>query len=75
MIYGYDVRTVNEYGLKQMREVSIHAAPKALRDLAAFLVESAAELEKGPKHSNWHRHHGSDLKQLLGCDVVVCNAE
>ncbi|MBI1901860.1 MAG: hypothetical protein HYS13_12210 [Planctomycetia bacterium] len=75
MIYGYDDRTVNEHGLKQMRVVSICAKPIALRELAAFLVEAAAELESGPKHSSWHRHHGPELKQLLGCDVVVCNVE
>ena len=71
MIYGYDSRTINEYGLKQMREISVSAHPEALRALAEFLVEAASELESKEVSSHWHKHLPSEMKKTLGCDVVV----
>jgi len=70
MIYGYDSRTVNEYGLKQMREISVVAPPVILRELARFLIECADELETaGSDH--WHRHASAVLERDVGCDVIV----
>ena len=46
MICGYDIKELNEYGLEQMSEVSLAASPEALRQLAAFLIEAAEELEE-----------------------------
>jgi hypothetical protein len=41
MIYGYESRTVNESGLKQMREISLAVSADDLRELADFLRTSA----------------------------------
>jgi hypothetical protein len=71
MIYGYDVRTVNEYGLKQMDAISIHAHSNRLRSLGEFLLEVAAELESKSTSANWHRHLPKELCEALGCDVIV----
>ncbi|MEZ5988373.1 MAG: hypothetical protein R3F30_04490 [Planctomycetota bacterium] len=72
MIYGYDSRTVNEHGLREMREVSLDLAPDALRELAGFLLASAEELD-GSVSEHWHRHAPKALRDRLGCDVVVLN--
>ena len=73
MIYGYDAKTVNEYGLKEMKEVSILATPDSLRDLAAFLLLAAEEMEQASS-DNWHSHAPAALNQELGCEIVVCPA-
>jgi hypothetical protein len=73
MIYGYDSRTINEYGLRQMREISVAASPVALRELAQFFGECADELESGGS-SHWHRHASTSLQRQLGCDVIVLNS-
>jgi hypothetical protein len=70
MVYGYDSRTVNEYGLKQMREISVQCSSTALRDLAAFLLEVADEVEVASSDT-WHRHAPNALQRKLGCDVIV----
>ncbi len=74
MIYGYDSRTINEYGLKQMREISLAARPDALRELARFLDQCADELETAAS-SHWHRHAPSSLQRDVGCDVIVLNSK
>jgi hypothetical protein len=73
MIYGYDSRTINEYGLKQMREISVTASPVALRELAQFLMECADELEASASN-HWHRHASCALRREVGCDVIVVNS-
>jgi site-specific recombinase XerC len=77
MIYGYDLETINEYGLRRMRDVSIAAGPSSLRSLAQFIIDVAAEIEDdaGSKNPNWHRHLPAALKQELGCDIVICGPE
>jgi hypothetical protein len=72
MIYGYDSRTINEYGLKQLREISLAVSPDNLRELAEFLRESADELE-GASSAHWHRHMPDALRRKVGCDVIVLN--
>ena len=74
MIYGYDSCTINEFGLMEMREVTISASPDVLRELARFLIESADELE-GPVSWHWHRHAPNELVTRLGCDIVVANGK
>jgi hypothetical protein len=74
MIYGYDSCTINEYGLRQMQEISIAVSPAALRELADFLRETADELA-GASSGHWHRHVPSALQRLLQCDVIVLNAK
>jgi len=74
MIYGYDSQTINEYGLKQMREISIAADAGALRELAEFISECADELESAVSR-HWHRHAPASLQRGVGCDVIVINAE
>ncbi len=64
MIYGYDSCTINEYGLRQMREISIAAAPSALRQLADFLQEAADDMANASS-SHWHKHVPSALQRLL----------
>lgn len=71
MIYGYVSRTLNEYGLKQMREVTISASPNDLREVAAFLSEVADELDSHAVSVQFHRHLPPELKQAIGCDVIV----
>ena len=75
MIYGYDIRTLNEYGLKQMREISITASPDALRQMSEFLAEAARELEDSAASSHWHKHVPSTLQKAIGCDVVILNSK
>jgi hypothetical protein len=72
MIYGYDSRTINEYGLKQMREVSVSVDPDDLRALAEFLTDAADELEGGVS-GHWHKHAPDSLRRRLGCDFIVLN--
>ena len=69
MVYGYDVETLNEYGLKRMREISIAASPAALRELAAFLLLTADEAEEASDH--WHRHAPTSITDGLECELVV----
>ena len=73
MIYGYESRTVNEHGLKQMREVSISASPDDLRKIAAFLAETADELDAHRVSAQWHRHSPAELREAIGCDVIVAS--
>lgn len=72
MIYGYESRTVNEYGLKQLREVSFAASPQTLRELSAFFLEVAQEMEdQGALGQQWHRHISRKLEKRIGAQVVV----
>jgi hypothetical protein len=70
MIFGYDSRPINNYGLKQMNEISIEASPDALRALAQFLAEAAEDLPQAMS-DQWHRHIPQELQRALGCDVIV----
>jgi hypothetical protein len=70
MIYGYGGAAINEYGLREMREVSLAAPDAALRELARFIAKCADEAEKA-KSINWHRHSPESLAKDLGCDVIV----
>jgi hypothetical protein len=71
MTYGYNRRVLNEFGLKQMKEVTVAARPEALRELAMFLVDAARQLETESTSDSWHRHCDSSLKRSLGCDFIV----
>jgi len=72
VIYGYVNQIVNEqFGLAQMREVSIAATPASLRSLAEFLQAAADDLDAEPRSVLWHLHIPDDLRQSLGCDVIV----
>jgi hypothetical protein len=74
MIYGYDSRTLNDYGLKQLREISLAMSSRDLRDLADFLREAAEELE-GASSAHWHLHAPDSLQRKVGCDVVILNSK
>lgn len=74
MIYGYESRTINEYGLKQMREISVAASPNALRELAQYFIECADELESAAS-AHWHRHASASLERAIGCSLVVLNTK
>jgi hypothetical protein len=73
MIYGYDSGVLNEDGLKQMREISIASGADNLRELAAFLLQAADDMEQA-KSAQWHRHVLEALQQALKCDVIVATA-
>ncbi len=70
MIYGYDEKTINQYGLKQMREISLSVSADTLREISAHLLSVANELESA-ETSNWHKHLPSELRNKTGCDVIV----
>jgi hypothetical protein len=70
MIYGYESRTLDEHGLKQMREISLEVRPDTLRELSKFLMECADELETAVS-DHWHRHTSAALQREVGCDVIV----
>ena len=70
MIYGYDIQTVNDHGLKQMGEVSLSVPSAVLRKLAAFLLQAADELEIATS-PHWHKHSPSSLESELGCNVII----
>lgn len=74
MVCGYGIRSMNDFGEQQLREVSIAASPTVLRELAQFLLRVADELEapgSPQRSSQWHRHIDESLCARLGCDVVV----
>jgi hypothetical protein len=73
MVYGYNARAINEFGLKELREVTFATSPEVLRALADSLKEAAEELE-GANSIQWHRHIPTSLSKLLGCDVVICRS-
>jgi hypothetical protein len=73
MIYGYGRRTLNEYGLNEMREISISISAPRLRKLAEYLIQSASELDRAGGH--WHKHAPAALAREIGCDVIVLPEE
>jgi hypothetical protein len=76
MIYGYVDQIVNEqFGLAQMREVSIAAPPDSLRALAEFLQTAANDLDAEPRSVLWHLHLPDELRRSIGCDVIVLAPE
>jgi hypothetical protein len=70
MIYGYDNRTINSYGLKEMREIAFSVAAADLRRIAEFLLASAEALES-PRTANWHAHISKSVQAQIECDIVV----
>jgi uncharacterized protein (DUF433 family) len=55
-LYGYFDREVNEFGSVELREVTISAGPKVLRDIANFLDHAASEMESGFFEKCSHMH-------------------
>lgn len=70
MVFGYADRTVNEFGLQQMCEVSITASADNLGELAKFINEAARELERADGE-NAHRHLPELLRSRLQCDFII----
>lgn len=75
MIYGYPRAIVNpEYGLQEMREVSLEFGPNALRRIARFLQVAADRIESGEWRTG-HLHIDSlDTNWSIDfpeCDLVV----
>jgi hypothetical protein len=55
-VYGYQRQAVDEeYGVLEMREVSFALSPDELRNVAAFLVACADDIDGGSWPSD-HRH-------------------
>lgn len=79
MIYGYSNRAVNEYGLQELREVTLSMTPAQLRMVADFLVEMASQMEAGKLQGvNAHRHLTSMkpewIREHPSADIVVSPA-
>lgn len=71
MIYGYTAgKKLNAEGLRKLSEVSLSVPSPVLRELAAFLLEYADEVDGA--NINWHRHAPEQLATNLGCDVIIC---
>lgn len=79
MIYGYACKKVNEYGLLEMREITIAASADVLREMAHFLGEMAEIMEAGGFSRCSHRHIGSVIKdwdeRFPGKDFIVMSHE
>jgi hypothetical protein len=71
MVYGYDELQVNEWGLKQMREVTFSISPSTLRKLAAFFLSAADEMDVAVPSIQWHRYAPPELLAETGCDLIV----
>ena len=75
MFYGYSVRQVNQYGLLELREVSLDAPAEALREIARFLHEMADLMDAGGFVRCSHRHlsieHRDWGRKFPGYDIVV----
>ena len=75
MLYGYSKRTINEYGLLELREVTIAASPDVLRQIAGYLVEVANMMEVKEPTPNFHRHIGNHVPSwdgsFPGWDVIA----
>lgn len=50
---------MNEYGLVELREITLVMAPERLRVVARFLLEMADEMSGARSSSSWHRHLSS----------------
>ena len=75
MIYGYAAKKVDEYGLLEMKEVTIEASAQVLREMAQFLAEMADLMDAGGFSRCSHRHIGSVIKdwdkRFPGKDLIV----
>ena len=75
MIFGYADRTVNEFGLMALREVTFAVTPEALRLMARFLEQAAGMLEEGNRGSSEHYHIGTFHPEWSGLcpgdDVII----
>lgn len=71
MIYGYCKQRENDDGPEEMKEVCIAASAKTLRAIASFLIRAAEELEAKDVSVHWHRHVDEDIRDSLGCELVV----
>jgi hypothetical protein len=56
MIYGYALKTLNDDGLFEMKEVTFAASPQVLREIASFLNAMAAQMEAGAFDKCSHQH-------------------
>ncbi|MCY1015538.1 hypothetical protein [Pyxidicoccus sp. MSG2] len=79
MIYGYSNRTLNEYGLQELREVTLSMTPAQLRQVASFLTEMANQMETGAlQGANAHRHlttvNPGWMKEHPSADIIVTPA-
>lgn len=75
MIYGYPAKEVNEFGLLEIREISISAPPAVLREMSRFLADMADVMEAGGFDACSHRHIQSVIRdwdrRFPGKDIVV----
>ena len=56
MIFGYANRTVNKYGLLEMKEVSFLMDADALEEVAQLFIEAANQIRAGRLRAGGHRH-------------------
>jgi hypothetical protein len=66
--YGYPKReNVNEDGLMEMSEITIRASLKRLKEIAEFILKSAAEIED----KNGHEHLRDHIENFRSSDPDI----
>ena len=75
--YGYaDGQPLNEHGLLRMREVSFVANPEIVREIAAFFLHAASEMERlGDRYDHIHLQDNSAAWSEDWADIVICKAK
>jgi hypothetical protein len=79
MIFGYSRRKVNNYGLHELKEVTLAMGPAELRLLGRFLLDMADQMEAGAFDACSHRHltsaHPAWSELHPSADVIVMPPE
>lgn len=72
--YAYPIgEPLNEYGLLELKEVSLSADSKAVRAIAQFLIHAADEMDRlGKSYDHEHMQDTSEAWQEDWPDFVVC---
>jgi hypothetical protein len=75
MLYGYSVKQINEYGLHELKEVSVQADPVILRQIGTFFLQMADLMDRGGFERCSHRHIGSVIegwdRRFSQVDLIV----
>ena len=71
-IYGYS--NEDSQKLMKLKEVSISTNPETLREISAFLLECANEIELYKKEWN-HEHFTSSKNTKTTPDLIICNQD
>jgi hypothetical protein len=74
--YAYPAgEPLNEYGLLELKEVSLSADSKTVRAIAQFLMVAADEMDRmGESYDHLHMQDESDAWKEEWPDIVVCKS-